>query len=167
MVGNRGLMYVRVNRAAYPALYGPEFTFEFGRGYMLRETASDQAVIVSSGRGVYEALAAAEECSREGLSVAVVDMPSIDEELLLHLHDSQKPIILAEQNNGYIWQNFLKILYRKRKPHLSFEKIIAVNTLTPEGSPRFIHSGTYEELIEAFALSPARLAQTVREKAPR
>ena len=164
MDGNRGLVYLRVNRAAYPALYGPEFTFEFGRGYVLRETAADQAVLVSSGRGVYEALAAAEECSRGGLAVTVVDMPSIDEELLLRLHDSQKPVFLAEQNNGYIWQNFLKILYRRRKFHGNPKRIVSINTLSAEGRPQFIHSGTYEELIEAFGLTRAKLAQTIREK---
>lgn len=164
MDGDRGLVYVRVNRVAYPALYNPEARFEFGRGYMLRESASDRAVVVSSGRGVYEALAAAEECARSGLLVAVADMPSIDEDLLLRLYDSQKPIFFAEQNNGYIWQNFLKILYRKRKFHRKMEQIITINTLTPEGRPRFIHSGSYEELVEAFGLSGARLAQTIRDE---
>ena len=28
----------------------------------------------------------------------------------------------------------------------------------PTGRPRFIHSGTYEELIEAFGLTPAQIA---------
>ena len=163
MAGNRGLLYVRVNRVAYPVLYGSEFTFDFGRGYVLREHAADEAIIVSSGRGVYEALAAVEECSQGGLSVGVVDMPSIDEDLLLRLYDSEKPIFVVEQNNGYIWQNLLKILYRKRKSRLQLERITAINTLTPEGRPQFIHSGTYEELVEAFGLSPSRLAQTIGE----
>ena len=65
---------------------------------MLRESADDRAVIVSSGRGVHEALAAAAMC-RRGVGVGVVDMPSIDEELLLELYDSGKLICLrrAEQ----------------------------------------------------------------------
>jgi transketolase len=173
MAGNRGLAYVRVNRAPSGVLYGRDFAFEFGKGYILRESAGDQAAIVSSGRGVYEALAAAEECSRQGLSVGVVDMPSVDEELLLRLHDSGKALFVAEQNNGFLWQNLLKTLHRKRKfdgdsaprnlPR-DTHRIAAINTLSAEGKPGFIHSGTYKELTEAFGLSSARLAETVLKK---
>jgi transketolase len=164
MAGNRGLAYVRVNRAPSGVLYGRDFAFEFGRGYILRESADDRAVIVSSGRGVYEALAAAEECWRQGLSVGVVDMPSVDEELLLRLHDSGKALFVAEQNNGFLWQNLLKALYRERKFDGDTRRIVAINTLSAEGKPGFIHSGTYEELTEAFGLASAHLAEAVRNK---
>jgi hypothetical protein len=46
----------------------------------------------------------------QGLAVRVVDMPSIDDELLLKLYATGKPLLFAEQNNGYLWQNFLKVL---------------------------------------------------------
>ncbi len=163
MDGNRGLVYVRVNRAPSAVLYGQDFAFEFGRGYVLRESAEDKAVIVSSGRGVYEALAAAEQCAREGMAVGVIDMPSIDEDLLFRLHESGKLVVIAEQNNGFIWQNFLKILYRRRRSAAGAGRVIALNTLGAGGKARFIHSGTYEELIEAFRLAPAQLAQTVED----
>ncbi len=162
MAGNRGLMYVRVNRAPYGVLHPPDFTFEFGRGYALRATDQDRAVFVSSGRGVYEALAAAQECARNGIPAGVIDMPSIDENLLLQLHDSGKLVLIAEQNNGYIWQNLLKILARGRQGAAT-GRIVAVNTLGPDGKPRFIHSGTYEELTSAFGLSPSQLAETLRQ----
>lgn len=166
MAGNRGLMYVRVNRAPSGVLYDADFAFEFGKGYILRESADDRAVIVSSGRGVYEALAAAGECARGGLSVGVVDMPSVDEELMLRLHDSGKLLLVAEQNNGFLWQNFLKVLYRRRQEHGSTARMVAVNTLV-DGHAGFIHSGTYEELTEAFGLSAAQLAQAVRAQVER
>ena len=89
-------------------------------------------------------------------------MPSIDEELLLRLHDSDKVLFVAEQNNGYIWQSLLKVLYQRRKSGRRVDKIVAINTLTAEGKPRFIHSGTYEELLPAFGLAPLQLAETVR-----
>jgi hypothetical protein len=72
-------------------------------------------------------------------------------------------LLLAEQNNGYIWQNFLKILYRNReraKPG-GWERIVTLNTLNGGGQPQFIHSGTYEELIAAFGLTPDAIAHTV------
>jgi transketolase len=164
MAGNRGLVYLRVNRVAYGVLYDADFVFEFGKGYILRQSADDQAVILSSGRGVYEALAAAEECSRKGLAVGVVDMPSVDEELLLRLHDSGRTLFVAEQNNGFLLQNLLKVLYRRRQVRGGNNNAIAINTLTAEGRPAFIHSGTYEELTDAFGLSASQLAEAVRSR---
>ena len=90
MEGNRGLLYVRVMRTPSAVIYGRDYVFEFGKGHVLRETGDDAAVIVSSGRGVHEALAAADECAARGLTVGVVDMPSIDEDLLVELCESGK-----------------------------------------------------------------------------
>ena len=42
----------------------------------------------------------------------VVDMPSMDKELLLDLYGSAKTIFVAEQNNGYIWSEYRKLLFR-------------------------------------------------------
>lgn len=162
MQGNRGLLYARVMRTPSAVLYGSDYTFEFGRGHVLREQADDRAIIVSAGRGVHEALAAAEICAKAGVAVGVVDMPSIDEALLLRLYDSGKIICLAEQNNGFILQNLMKVLFRHRRTgpnHL--DRIVAINTLDADGRPRYIHSGTYEELTAAFGLTGAALARTI------
>src|SRR6185295_31288 len=59
MEGNRGLVYLRVLRAPAPAIHEDSYTFEFGRATVLLRTAAARATIVSAGRGVHEALAAA------------------------------------------------------------------------------------------------------------
>jgi len=164
MDGNRGLVYVRLMRTSSPVLYGPEYSFEFGRGHVIRESAGDVAIVVSSGRGVHEALAAADLCGRREIAVGVVDMPSIDDELLLRLYDSGKLLIFAEQNNGYISQNFLKLLYRHRRISADLARVATINTLDPQGRPRFIHSGTYEELVEAFGLTALQIAQFIEKR---
>jgi len=165
MAGNRGLVYARVMRTPSAVLYGSDYTFTLGRGHALRDSSNDVAVIVSSGRGVHEALAAAAECANAGLQVAVVDMPSIDDDLLAQLYESGKLICLAEQNNGYILQNLLKVLYRRRQRSSSgFDNVLAINTLDANGRPQYIHSGTYEELIEAFRLTPAHIASAIRRR---
>ncbi|HXS99033.1 MAG TPA: transketolase C-terminal domain-containing protein [Candidatus Limnocylindrales bacterium] len=160
MEGNRGMVYLRVMRTPSAVLYGADYRFDFGVGQVLRETPEDRAVIVSSGRQVHEALAAVPECARLGVPTGVVDMPSIDEDLLLTLHDSGKLLCIAEQNNGYILQNLLRILARHKRP---YEGILAVNTLDTQGRPRFIHSGTYEELVPAFRLAPTQLAAAIAD----
>ena len=144
-------------------MYGEDYRFEFGKAHVLRQSDQDAAVIVSSGRGVHEALAAAELCAAKGISVGVVDMCSIDEELLVQLYRSGKLICIAEQNNGYILQNLFKVLYRNRTslPGGDLRKIVSCNTLDREGRAQFIHSGTYEELIAAFGLDPEQLAARI------
>lgn len=165
MEGNRGLVYVRVMRTPSAVLYGSDYAFELGRGHILRESPSDVAVIVSSGRGVHEALAAANECATQGVGVGVVDMPSIDESLLMQLCESGKLICLAEQNNGYILQNLLKVLYRGRgDTQAGLSRVFAINTLDSNGRPRFIHSGTYEELIQVFGLTSSQIASAIRTR---
>jgi transketolase len=163
MAGNRGLLYLRVMRASSSVIYDSGFKFEFGRGYVLRQTPEDAAVIVSSGRGVHEALAAAADCAGHGLKVGVVDMPSIDEGLLLELYDSGKRLCFAEQNNGYIWRNFHKILFQRRNP-IATDRLMAVNTLGPDTKPQFIHSGSYPQLLAAFGLAPQQLSETIQRK---
>jgi transketolase len=163
MEGNRGLVYLRVMRTGSAVLYGSDYVFAFGVGHRLRSSLENRATIISSGRGVHEALAAAAECAAAGIAVGVVDMPSIDEKLLLELYDSGQLLVFAEQNNGYIWQNLLKILYRNRSKVKAdgWERIVTINTLKSDGQAQFIHSGTYEELIAAFHLTPDAIAHTV------
>jgi transketolase len=164
MEGNRGLVYVRVMRAASRVIYGADYEFEFGKASTLRESQEDRVIIVSSGRGVHEALAAADECAKANVPAAVIDMSTIDEELLIEFSASDKLVVFAEQNNGYIWQNCLKVLARRGIQWKDMNRMVAVNTLASDGRPQFIHSGTYEELLEAFSLSPAKLARTIADR---
>lgn len=163
MAGNRGLVYVRIMRAGSGVLYDPDFEFDFAKGYTLRQSAAESAVIVSSGRGVHEALAAADLCGRQGIKVGVVDMPSIDEALLVELHNSGKVLCFAEQNNGYIWRNFQTALFRRFR-QIDASRAFAVNALDETGQPRFIHSGTYEQLLGAFGLAPSQLAEAIARR---
>lgn len=163
MQGNRGLVYVRVMRAPSGVLYGPGFVFEYGKGYFLRGDLGCDAILVSSGRGVHEALAAAVQCERQGLNVAVVDMPSIDEPLLCEMYDSGKLLCFAEQNNGWIWRNYRQAVFAARN-QIDTSRAFAINTLDAQGRPRFIHSGTYEELLEAFGLSPVQICNALLER---
>jgi transketolase len=167
MEGNRGLVYVRVMRTPSAVLYPSSYVFQFGKGTLVRGDLTADAFIVTSGRGVHEAIAASQQCAANDLTVAVVDMPSIDEDLLADLSATGKLVCIAEQNNGYILQNLLKVHYRRitRKRTGALGRMLAINTLDAEGRPRFIHSGTYEELIEAFGLTPAEIAKAVRDHA--
>jgi transketolase len=157
MAGGRGLVYLRIMRAPSGVIYPEMPDFAFGKGFVLQEHADDQAVIISSGRGVHEALAAAELLAGDGVRIGVVDMPSIDEQLLLDLYHSGKHLVIAEQNNGYIWAEFQKRLFASNTA-IDPARLTPLNTLAHDGKPQFIHSATYAQLLHRFGLAPEQLA---------
>ena len=163
MEGDRGLVYVRIMRSPSAVIYPSDYRFEYGTAYTLREDAKDKATILSSGRGVHEALAAAKLLEEKGIPVGVVDVPSIDRNKLVELVSSGRLIVVAEQNNGIIWSALGKLLLGGRSGTHA-EKLLAINTLSKEGSPQFIHSATYEQLCEQFGLSAAQMAATIRRR---
>lgn len=161
MEGDKGLVYLRIMRSPSGVLYGKDFQFEFGKGYYLKQHDKDQVVIITSGRGAHEALTASKLLDEKGISVAVVDMPSIDEQMLLELYRSGEIMVIAEQNNGFIYNNLIKILM-KNEALIDTSKIVAVNSLDQNGRPQFIHSGTYSQLINHYKLSSQEIANKIR-----
>jgi transketolase C-terminal domain/subunit len=112
---------------------------------------------------VHEALAAAEVLESGGISIGLFDVPSTDKQLLLRLYDTGKPVFIAEQNNGYIWSEYRRVLFREKK-EISTQNLIPINTLDEQGNPGFIHSAAYSELLEQFGLSAEQLAKTIRKR---
>lgn len=163
MEGNRGLVYARIMRAASAVLYPSGFQFEFGRAYTLKERPDDRAVILSSGRGVHEALAAANLLAEAGIPAAVVDMPSFDRGRLLELYRSGRLLVFAEQNNGFLWSAAQRAMIRGLEK-VSPRRLLPINTLDGDGAPRFIHSATYEQLLQQYDLTPERIAAAVRSR---
>ena len=162
MAGGRGLVYLRIMRAPSGVIYDADFGFEYGKGYMPKKSPEDRAVLVSSGRGVHEALEAAGELEGSGVKVCVVDMPSTDEELMLDLYDSERPVVIAEHNNGYIWSEYQKVLFKHRKT-IDTGRLVPINTLDRTGRPQFIHSATYSQLLDQFGLAPKQLAARIKD----
>lgn len=159
MEGNKGLVYMRLLRAPAEAVYNADFNFEFGKAYNAHYAEDAEASIITSGRGVYEALGAAKMLEEKGISVNVIDMPSIDESAITALYRSGKPVLVAEQNNGYIWSHFRKTLFEKEVT-INTKKLFAINTAGKNGL-HYIHSGTYTELAAHYGLNAAGLSETV------
>ncbi|MCL2056354.1 MAG: transketolase [Oscillospiraceae bacterium] len=160
--GGRGLVYLRAMRNPSPVLYGKDFTFEYGRGYFLRGDENSGTVIITSGHGVLEALAAADILSKDGIDAAVADMPSYDGVLLRKLAESGKTILFAEQNNGWLYDCFCRDVITRRFVCES-DKIHRISARDENGNLRFIQSGTYDQLIGALGLCPRGIADTVKK----
>jgi transketolase C-terminal domain/subunit len=147
--GNKGMVYMRVLRAPSTVIYDADFNFEFGKSYSIKYSADAEASIVSSGRGVYEALNAAKALEAEGIIINAI----------VELYRSGKPLFIAEQNNGYIWHHFRKILF-EQETNINTQKLIPVNTTT-NGGLHYIHSGTYSELAAHYGLDSAHLKERI------
>ncbi|MDR2103452.1 MAG: hypothetical protein LBP42_05035 [Treponema sp.] len=158
--GGRGLVYLRVMRNPSPALYGPDYLFEYGKGYFLRREKDSRGVIISSGHGVIEALAAAELLSQRGFAVSVVDMPSYDGELLGNLCGGGQKILFAEQNNGALFDQFSRDALKRGLP-LQPGQVRALNTRDSGDGLRFIQSGSYPQLIKALGLTAEDIASAL------
>ncbi|MBE7174071.1 MAG: transketolase [Williamsia sp.] len=159
MEGNKGLVYMRVLRAPATVIYDADFAFNFGKAYQVRWAEHAKAVLVTSGRGVYEALDAAKELEGKGIHINVVDMPSIDEDAILALYRSGKTIFIAEQNNGYLWSHFRRVLFQT-EPSINAQRLVPVNTTT-RGGLHYIHSGTYAELAAHYGLDAKHVSETM------
>jgi transketolase len=159
MEGDKGMIYMRILRAPSNAIYDAGFNFEFGKAYHLKQTANAVATIVSSGRGVYEASDAAKKLEEQGININIVDMPSIDEGAIVELYHSGKPVFIAEQNNGYLWSHFRRVLFQQETT-INTQNLIAINTTTKRGL-HYIHSGTYAELAAHYELNGAHLSERI------
>ena len=157
--GNKGLIYLRILRAPSAAIYDADFKFEFGKAYNAKFSTNAQATIVSSGRGVYEALDAAGKLEAQGITVNVLDMPTIDDKAIVDLYRSGKPVFIAEQNNGYLWSHFRKVLF-EQEASINTKNLVAINTTT-KGGLHYIHSGTYNELAAHYDLNGAKLSESI------
>ena len=159
MEGNKGMIYMRVLRAPSNVIYDVDFTFEFGKAYHIKYSEDAEATIVSSGRGVYEALDAAKKLEAEGISINVLDMPTIDQQAIIELYRSGKPVFIAEQNNGYLWSHFRRVLF-EQEASINTQRMVPINTTIKNGL-HYIHSGTYTELAAHYYLDATHLSERI------
>ena len=96
-----GPVYLRFGRLAVPVVNDEEtFEFEIGKGMKLRE--GKDVTIVSTGICTAEAIKAAEELEKEGISAAIVNIHTIkpiDKEILAQAAKETGCIVTAEEHN--------------------------------------------------------------------
>ena len=96
-----GPVYLRFGRLAVPVVNDEEtFEFEIGKGQQLRE--GTDVTIVSTGICTAEAIKAAEELEKEGISAAIVNIHTIkpiDKEILKANAEKTGCIVTAEEHS--------------------------------------------------------------------
>lgn len=155
MVATPGPVYFRVSKVNAAELFGPEHTFAFGRGHLLR-TGRD-VTLVGTGFLTAVALAAATLLDRDGISAAVVHMPSIkplDEELLVQQARATGAAVTIENHRIYggLGGAVAEVLAREYPVHL---EIMGLGDTVFEAAP-------LDHLLRHYELTPRALAARAR-----
>ena len=97
---HQGPVYIRLEAANEPELYGEDYQFVAGRGYVLRD--GRDVTVIAMGSVVNEALRAAEKLEHAGIRLRVVNMPMvnpIDRDLITAAAKETGCIITLEEHS--------------------------------------------------------------------
>lgn len=97
-----GPVYLRFGRPKWPVFTPDNQKFEIGKGILMLE--GSDVTIVATGHLVWEAIVAAEELAKQGISAEVINIHTIkplDEEIILDSVSKTKCLVSAEEHSIY------------------------------------------------------------------
>ena len=150
-----GPVYMRFGRAAVPVIHEEGFDFQVGKGEVLRD--GTDVAIIANGLMVYEALVAAEELAKDGISAMVINMATIkplDDDLVLAAAKKCGKVITCEEHSviGGLGEAVCAVLSEKLPTPV---KRIGVND-------EFGHSGPAAALLKQFGLSSDHIVEVAK-----
>ncbi len=100
-IEHEGPVYLRFGRLAVPVINEkPDYTFELGKGVVLRE--GKDVTIIATGLPVSECLAAADKLAADGIDAKVINIHTIkplDEELVLAAAKETGKVVTVEEHS--------------------------------------------------------------------
>lgn len=152
-----GPCYVRLGRGAVEDVYDENYTFEIGKGNVLKQ--GEKIALIVTGMMVQEAVKASKILSEQGIKVTVVDMPCIkpiDEELIEKVAKEHELIITCEEHNVYGGLGSAVSEVTSKKSPVHIEMIGMQDT--------FGESGTPSELLAKYGLDANHVVEKVQEE---
>jgi transketolase len=148
-----GPFYVRLGRADVPII-NIKGNFEIGKGRILKE--GKDAVLIGCGMMVFEMLKVWDILNKKGITVRIINMPTIkpiDLELIKKSSRDIKKIFTCEEHSiiGGLGSAVLEVL----------EEVTDVSVKRIGMPDCFGESGTPEQLFEKYGLSADKIAETV------
>ena len=151
-----GPVYIRMGRLGVPVLFDDNYDFQIGIANTLKD--GKDVTIAATGLMVAEALKAAEELEKEGISVRVINVGTIkplDGETILKAAQETKFIVTAEEHSvigglGSAVSEFLS------EVHPTKVKKVGIYD-------KFGQSGTGEELLQKYELTAEKLISVIKE----
>ncbi|MBI4691984.1 MAG: transketolase family protein [Candidatus Terrybacteria bacterium] len=152
----RGPVYFRLAREKTPIITTKDSPFEIGKANVLRE--GKDVVIIACGPLVYNSLLAAEELSKEGIEVAVINNHTIkpmDETTIARFAEQTGAVVTVEEHqiSGGMGSAVAEILARNHPVPMEFVGV----------HDRFGESGEPNELIEHFGMGVKDITEAVKK----
>lgn len=152
---HEGPVYLRFGRPKWPVFMPEDQPFEIGKGILLEE--GTDVTIVATGHLVWEALVAADELEKEGVSCEVINIHTIkplDEEIILKSIAKTRAIVTAEEHNifGGLGESVARLVTTRDPIPQEF-----VGT-----QDMFGESATPEELMVKYGIDSKTIIQKVK-----
>jgi transketolase len=155
----KGAVYLRFSREQTPVFTTEETPFEIGRAeWFYRPKGKTEAAIIACGSLVYNSLKAAEEMSKEGVGVSVINNHTIkpmDKKTIIEAAKEAGAIVTVEDHQimGGLGSAIAEVLAQNYPVPVEF---IGVRD-------RFGESGEPEELIEAMGMGVKDIKAAVKK----
>lgn len=152
---HEGPVYLRFGRPAVPVFTSPDQVFEIGKGIMIQE--GTDVTLVATGHLVWEAMLAANELEKEGISAEVINIHTIkplDEDIILRSVRKTGKIVTCEEHNkfGGLGESVARLLTEKYPCRQEF---VAVDD-------SFGESGTPAELMKKYGLDSSNILEKAK-----
>lgn len=155
-----GPFYIRFYRDKTPNFTDKNATFQFGKANTLID--GNDVTLVANGLLVWEAIKAAEQLKKEGISARVINMHTIkpvDSEILVKAANETGLVITCEdhQKHGGLFSAVAEVLVQNNPVPMDY---VAVNDT-------FGESGTMEELMAKYGIDADAIIKKVKKNLKR
>lgn len=149
-----GPVYLRLSRADAPTIFDESYSFEVGKGVILKD--GSDVTIVATGYMVHKAIEAAKLLAEQSISARVVDMHTIkpiDRELLERCAHETGAIVTVEEHSIYGGLGSAVA-----------EAVVSCCPVPMElvGVTQYAESGNYEALLCKYGLSPEAISEKAK-----
>ncbi|MBS3819613.1 transketolase [bacterium] len=155
MARYKGMAYLRTTRPGTPLLYNKKEKFPIGGCKVVKKRAQDEAVVISAGICVFEALKACEELKEEGTAVRVIDAYSVkpldENTIAAEVEEAGRKVVVVEDHypSGGLGKAVSSAL--AGKAHVA---PLAVKELPRSGKP--------VQLLDKYGISAAHIKESIR-----
>ncbi len=151
-----GPVYVRLGRSAVPTIFDENYKFEIGKGVEVKE--GTDATVIACGIMVNEAMKAHDILKEEGVSLRVINMPTIkpiDTDIIIKAAKETKAIITAEEHSiiGGLGSAVSEVVVENCP--VPVKRVGVKDTFGESGSPN--------DLLEKYGLTANDIVKAVKE----
>ena len=155
IIDYEGPVYLRIGRGPVKTVFENEYTFTIGKANLLSNEGNDIAIICN-GVAVARVLRARQMWEKEGLKIRIIEMPCvkpIDTDIIEQAAKDCGAIVTVEEHNiiGGLGSAVCEVVAERYPVPV---KRIGIDDI-------FTESGTHQDLLDKYNLSPEYIAKTV------